>query len=77
MSIFQLTKNLLGYFEFRLCNVDKFFDDATQVCLDQTLLTTENGQTKFYVGDKIGKIDVKIDLPKELTCDHCVFQVKS
>jgi len=72
----ELTANHLGYFEFKICNVDGSKSDATQQCLDKNILTDSNGKTKIFVGRKTGKMKFKINLPADLICKHCVFQWK-
>ena len=36
-----------------------------------------SGSTKHYIGTKTGKIKVDLQLPADLVCQHCVFQVRS
>jgi len=76
----MLTANHKGYFEFRLCNVDATpSSDATQACLDRGLLTMANSDsTKFRDLDKYGTglITVRVQLPSNVACRHCVFQWK-
>ena len=38
LKLKKLTANRLGWFEFRLCNIDNM-EEATQECLDKTLLS--------------------------------------
>lgn len=72
----EITANHYGYFEFRVCNVDGSISDATQACLDKNVLTDSNGKTKIYIDkSKTGIIKLKLKLPRNLVCKHCVFQV--
>lgn len=77
LIILKMTANHKGYFEFRLCNVDRLkLGEATQSCLNKILLQDRHGRSQipiipFYVG--IVKTSLK--LPPFLTCNHCVFQV--
>ena len=70
----KLTAEHLGYFEFRICNVDGWNKEATQECLDQTILKDQAGKSKFYVNLSF-KYYYKLVLPAGLKCNHCVFQV--
>lgn len=46
-----MTANHLGYFEFRICNTDNLQgQDATQSCLDRTVLSDKLGRKQFYIG---------------------------
>lgn len=50
-SGFKVTANHLGYFEFRLCNVDNLNGmDATQACLDKTILRDKFNKKQFQIG---------------------------
>ncbi len=53
--------------------------DATQECLDQHLLTiVGTDSTKFRDVRKYGSeaITVRVQLPSDFVCQHCVFQWK-
>ncbi len=71
----EVTANHLGYFEFRLCNVDNMNGDATQDCLDKTILKDAYGNTQIQIGSYTGHMTLQLQLPKGFTCQHCVFQV--
>jgi len=74
-----LTANHKGYFEFRLCNVDGSSSEATQDCLDRGILKIANtDSTKWRDVDKYGstQITVRVQLPSNVACRHCVFQWK-
>lgn len=79
-SFLQLTANHKGYFEFRLCNLDASPSvDATEECLDRHLLKIANtNSTRFRDVDKYGSemITVRVQLPADVACAHCVFQWK-
>ncbi|CAF0918643.1 unnamed protein product [Adineta ricciae] len=76
----KLSANHQGYFEFRLCSVDNNPDaDATQECLDNHLLTViDSNSTKHsdIYRHGSGMITVRVQLPSNLACQHCVFQWK-
>ena len=74
----ELSSNRAGWFEFRLCKLRSDDEDATQECLDENLLEDRQGNTRIRVkkAQKGGQIRFRLQLPKELTCDHCVFQWK-
>ena len=65
----------MGWFEFRICNIDGNPNDATQECLDKTLLKDISGATRFKVAADIKDFKYRIALPEDLTCNQCVFQV--
>ena len=77
----KITANHLGYFEFRLCKIDGWEGDATQECLNKTKLefyeTNDENYNKnarrYRVKDELRTAELKIVLPKNLTCKHCVL----
>jgi len=75
-----LTANHKGYFEFRLCNLDNSPNsDATQECLDRRVLKIAGtGSTRFGDVGPYGStsISVRVQLPSDVACRHCVFQWK-
>ncbi|CAF4209973.1 unnamed protein product [Adineta steineri] len=75
-----LSANHKGYFEFRLCNLDASpLADATQECLDHNLLKiADTDSTKFSDVGKYGSttINIRVQLPPNVACQHCVFQWK-
>ncbi|CAF0939544.1 unnamed protein product [Rotaria sordida] len=76
----RLTANHKGHFEFRLCNVDSNPNsDATQECLDRRVLKIAGtDSTRLRDVDKYGTatITVRVQLPSDVACRHCVFQWK-
>lgn len=67
----------MGTFEFRICSIDADPNqDATQACLDLNLLTVENGTTRYPVSKSYRTAIIKVVLPSNLVCKHCVFQWK-
>jgi len=74
----EITANHRGSFEFRLCNIDGWNSDATQECLDQTILYLDGSlnETKYLVEGNYSSILLNLTLPDNLTCDHCIFQWK-
>ena len=75
-----MTANHKGYFEYRVCNLDSNPDsDATQDCLDRGLLKIAGTDSTKYrdVGNYGSEpITVRLQLPSDIACDHCVFQWK-
>ena len=72
----QLTANHLGYYQFKICNIDGLSTDATQACLDKTVLVNQVTKTTQYpIGSTLGKVTIPLTLPAGLTCNQCVFQV--
>jgi hypothetical protein len=70
-----LSANHLGWTEFRICNVDKLQTDATQECLDQTLLKDLDGNSRIPIVANVYNFHTQLQLPHNLACNHCVFQV--
>ncbi|KAI8786054.1 CAunnamed protein product [Biomphalaria glabrata] len=74
----DITVSHNGWNEFRLCNVARTGGiEATQSCLNDTLLSDASGKTKFYfTSKKVGLYSYKLLLPRGTTCNHCVLQWK-
>lgn len=77
-----MTTNHRGWFEFRLCNIDNMpSGEATQECLDQTLLADIYGNTRFKTPSDVegwqGFFKTNLVIPPGFKCNHCVFQVSS
>jgi len=71
----QITANHMGFFQFKLCSVPGFNTEATQECLDKTLLKLAGSDdTDYYITDEVKDFQVKLQLPADLECDHCVLQ---
>ena len=71
-----ITANHYGWFEFRICNIDGWISDANQECLNNTVLTyNEPNDTRLMVKNYSSPaiVNFKLNLPSELTCDHCVL----
>ncbi len=69
-----LSANHLGYFEFKLCPVYNEKVEVKQECLDKTLLKINGNSYKYNVMAGERSIDLKVKLPEDLTCKHCVMQ---
>ncbi|KAH3809986.1 integumentary mucin C.1-like [Dreissena polymorpha] len=76
----RLTANHKGWWEFRLCPLPNSRTKVTQECLDQYLLTTDNGNTRYdLVANQIidsREFKVGLKLPDNVTCENCVLQWK-
>lgn len=63
-----------------MCNVDGWETDATQACLNATVLRLADSdlstQTKFIIEPNYQFVTINLKLPNNLKCDHCVFQWK-
>ncbi|GFR79420.1 cell wall integrity and stress response component 4-like [Elysia marginata] len=73
----QLTANHKGFFEFKLCPVNDASVKATQVCLDQHVLSLADGSgTRYGITTAMGSRDmtVALVLPADVTCTQCVLQ---
>jgi hypothetical protein len=75
----ELTTNHRGWFEFRLCNIDNM-NEATQECLDRTLLKDASGKSRFDSPSQVegwqGHFKHSLIIPTNFECNHCVFQWK-
>lgn len=71
----QITANHLGFFQFKLCPVTGFDTEATQECLDKHILKLAGSEsTDYYITNEIRDFTVKLQLPSDLECEHCVMQ---
>ncbi|XP_076438822.1 uncharacterized protein LOC143277804 [Babylonia areolata] len=71
----EVTANHLGWFEFKLCPNNNPLKAATPECLNRHVLQLDDGSgSKLYIGTKVGKVDVKVRLPDDVTCSQCVLQ---
>lgn len=75
--VVQVTANHMGFFEFRLCKIDGWKSDATQTCLNKTLLTVkESNNVKYKIPRDLQTARLNLKLPSDLVCSHCVLQWK-
>ena len=74
----ELTSNHLGYFEFRVCDLAaNHLEEATADCLRKNLLRDPLGHNRFHVPSSMNGLKTyQLVLPKNMHCDHCVFQFK-
>ncbi|XP_056009101.1 uncharacterized protein LOC125663750 [Ostrea edulis] len=74
----KLTAAHGGKFFFKICKQTNVNIEVTQECLDKSQLkVVQNGELKdYYTVTEVGfpSIDMKLKLPDDLTCEHCVFQ---
>lgn len=60
--------------EFRICDVDGWVTDATQACLNKTVLKIyPTNKVKYPVDAELRTADYKLTLPVDFTCKHCVL----
>uniref|UniRef100_A0A1Q3FMC2 Putative chitin binding domain protein n=1 Tax=Culex tarsalis TaxID=7177 RepID=A0A1Q3FMC2_CULTA len=71
----MITANHMGHFEFNLCDLDGAMGNETDECYGQYPLLDATGNRKWYLKSAaIGEYLVKVQLPAELTCEHCSLQ---
>eukprot|EP00105_Crassostrea_gigas_P030440 XP_011452747.1 PREDICTED: uncharacterized protein LOC105345993 [Crassostrea gigas] len=74
----ELTAPHKGKFFFKICKQTDESKEVTQECLNKTpLKVIDNGTYKDYYEVKAttwSKLPMKLQLPPDFTCDHCVFQ---
>ncbi|OXA56335.1 uncharacterized protein LOC110848803 [Folsomia candida] len=74
----ELTFGHMGYFEFRVCNLDNDQSES-EACFEQNLLQLSNGSptipTRYPIPTSgVGWYNIKASLPTNLVCFHCVLQ---
>lgn len=71
----KVTANHKGYFEFNLCNLDANQGRETEECYGEYPLLDADGDRRWKLESGItGDHLVKVQLPLELTCEHCSLQ---
>lgn len=75
----KLTANHLGYFIFKLCPSTDAKKEVEQGCLDSNVLQVVDSAgnpigTKFYIDSTVNNKHVRLQLPKNMACPHCVLQ---
>ncbi|XP_045180175.2 uncharacterized protein LOC123539591 [Mercenaria mercenaria] len=65
-----------GWSEFRICPNNDVNKAVTQQCLDQFLLATPSGETRYIHQKTTGRFNIPLVLPPGLTCTQCVLQWK-
>lgn len=70
--IVKLTAGHKGYFYFRLCNYDD--DDESEDCFERNKILVNGGETFERVSFKADIFNLTLQLPPNLSCDHCVLQ---
>jgi hypothetical protein len=71
----MITANHLGYFEFKICNLDANNRIESDNCFAQNPVLTESGDPKYQVPSSDNKLyEFKLQLPENLACEHCVLQ---
>ncbi|KAL3885301.1 hypothetical protein ACJMK2_025381 [Sinanodonta woodiana] len=74
---FDISNNLLGYVEFKLCPRNSTVGGLNQSCFDQyPLWINESDSYRYYIGSLGGIYDIHVFPPKYVTCTHCVLQWK-
>ncbi|XP_037798593.1 uncharacterized protein LOC119593702 isoform X1 [Penaeus monodon] len=70
----DLTTNHRGHFEFRICPNNNPSVEASQTCLDEHPLFKADGSGFEHDISTSGEQAVQLQLPRGLTCTHCVMQ---
>ena len=68
----RITANHLGKFQFDLCKLDT--ESESESCFLKNKLLTNDGKSEYPIGSATGDYKVKIKLPSNLTCKHCVLR---
>jgi len=68
-----VTANHLGSFAFNLCSVDKFKEESEE-CFQDILLKQITGETSYVIDERTGEFDVLLQLPENLSCEHCILR---
>jgi len=80
--VVQVTAHHQGWFEFKLCKQDAAYEDEDCFSSNDSLLSFEDGTTRHFITDDFptrpGKggywYDMRVQLPENLDCQHCVLQ---
>ncbi|XP_042861748.1 uncharacterized protein LOC122246958 [Penaeus japonicus] len=74
----RLSANHKGWYEFRLCSNSNPKARDSQRCLDKHLLDMADGSGSRYAldGSVLGDHTVHVQLPRGVSCSHCVLQWK-
>lgn len=71
----MITANHLGHFEFNLCDLDEAAGNETEECYGQYPLLDAKGNREWYLRSAAtGEYLVQVQLPQNLTCEHCSLQ---
>lgn len=71
----RLTASHLGYFEFSVCPLKTEKELETDKCFDQhSLLLADGSGHKFPINGAKDYV-VRLVLPKDVTCKHCVLRL--
>ncbi|KAK3095423.1 hypothetical protein FSP39_014481 [Pinctada imbricata] len=71
----DVSSNIKGYFEFNICPLKGVNGTLTRKCLDKyPLLIKGNGLRYVPIAD--GKHNLKVKIPPNLFCKHCVLRWK-
>ena len=63
-----------GYSTFKICPNNNIHRAITQDCLDQYILASPSGQTRFTHSPPEHDMRVQLVLPVGLVCSQCVLQ---
>lgn len=74
----RLTASHLGHFEFSLCPLKTEKELETDKCFEQHRLPLADGSGYNFPIRVYGSkdYDVKLVLPKDVTCKHCVLRLE-
>lgn len=69
----KITSNHLGYFYFKLCNLD--VEPESEACFERYPLKTASGELNWpLTSTSAGNFNVQLRLPTNLVCNRCVLQ---
>ncbi|XP_077289720.1 uncharacterized protein LOC143913663 [Arctopsyche grandis] len=69
----RISANHRGYFQFRMCNLDRYGSES-DACYDNILLLTSTGEDRHPIASHLGNHELVLRLPSGVTCKHCVLQ---
>ncbi|XP_077290276.1 uncharacterized protein LOC143914057 [Arctopsyche grandis] len=69
----RVTANHRGWFEFRICNKDRYGAES-DACFNDILLASPSGEIKHTFEDYLGNHYFNLRLPSGLICQHCILQ---
>lgn len=69
----NLTMNHMGTFSFKICNLDKYKSESDR-CFSRWPVTLPSGKNYTLKSHANGQYKITLKLPKNLSCNKCVFQ---
>lgn len=69
----RIVANHNGFFEFHLCNMDRYGRE-TEECYSDNQLLFGDGSQQQQIGSFLGNHNLQVRLPAGVRCNHCVLR---